>query len=261
MISKNARMPLHIPLHHPIFALKTKIQEVSKNFLHTFGFNYFQYLRCFADGSVGLLTNHTGPMEHFQQVDDSPVIFSSFREEHQNAHSYWFLWDEELPASPVQLAREKFNIHNGLTLVRRAKNYYDMIAVAFSSEQSNPAGFYLNKYKAIEQYINEFDADNKDLIALMNKNPLVLPKAYRDVNYESICLAHGKITVNGKYGMTHVTAQELACLRLLVQGMTYKKIAQILGISARTVETYLLRVKLRTGFSSRTEIECMMSHY
>ncbi|MEO8401685.1 MAG: helix-turn-helix transcriptional regulator [Gammaproteobacteria bacterium] len=254
-------MSVKISLDHPTLALKNKIQEASQHFLNAFGFNYFQYLRCFADGSVSLLTNNTNLMEYFQQVENAPVVFSSYKNEHENAHSYWFLWDEELPEGPVQVAREKFNIRNGLTLVRRSKQYYDMIAVALPSEQANPGSFYLNKLKAIEQFVNEFDADNKDLITIMNKNPIALPEAYRDINYQNICLTKGKITIAGKHGMTYITTQELACLRLLVQGAAHKKIAQLLDISPRTVETYLLRFKQRTGFVSPHEIDRMMSLY
>ena len=252
-------MPVHVSLNHPTLTLKPKIQEVSQNFLQSFGFSYFQYLRCFADGSIGLLTNHTGLIECFSEVNNSPVVFSSFSQEQENTHSYWFLWDEALPESPVQLAREKFNIRNGITLVRRSKNYYDMIAVALPEEQANPGSFYLNKLNAIQHFINQFDADHKDLIEVMNKNPIVLPKIYRDVNYSKICLTKGKLLVTGKYGSTHITAQELACLRLLVQGATHKKIAQDLDISSRTAETYLLRVKQRTGLTSRLEFERMLA--
>lgn len=252
-------MSLKISLDHPTFSLKPKIQEVTKNFLDAFGFNYFQYLRCFADGSVSLLVNNTGLMEYFQHVDNSPAVFSSFDEKHENTHSYWFLWDEELPEGPVELAREKFNLRHGLTLVRRSKNYYDMIAVALPSEQANPGGFYLNKLKAIEQFVHEFDTDNKDLIKIMHKNPIALPEPARDVNYKNICLTKGKITVHGRCGMTYVTAQELACLRLLFQDASHKEIAKLLEISSRTVETYILRVKQRTGYSSRADIERMLS--
>lgn len=77
---------------HPTLLLKNKIAEISNNFLSTFGFNYFQYLRCYADGSVGLLTNNTGLTECFQQIENAPVIFSSFEQEQEqeNAHTYWF---------------------------------------------------------------------------------------------------------------------------------------------------------------------------
>ena len=103
-------MAIKIALDHPTLLLKNKIQEITQSFLNIFEFNYFQYLRCYADGSVGLLTNQTQLLEHFQHVNHQPVIFSSFNESHQNSQAYWFLWDEELPEFPVSLAREKFNI-------------------------------------------------------------------------------------------------------------------------------------------------------
>ncbi|WP_454784798.1 helix-turn-helix transcriptional regulator [Legionella sp. WA2024007413] len=251
-------MSLKVDLNHPIFLLKSKVYEASKNLLDGFGFNYFQYLRCFADGSINCLTNNTGLFEYFQHIDNAPVVFSSFDDEHENNHSYWFFWDQELPRTPVQIAREKFNLHNGLTLVRRSKNYYDMIAVALPYEHANPGSFYLNKLKAIEQFIFDFDLQNKDLIQILNKNPIALPETYRDVNYKELCLKQGRIPVVGKNEKTYITAQELMCLRLLLQGATHKQIAQLLGLSPRTVDTYLLRIKQRTGFSSRLEMERMV---
>ncbi len=251
-------MTLQITLDHPTFLLKSKLQEVSESFLHSMGFCYFQYLRCYADGSIGLLTNDTRLFEHFQEMDNQPVVFSSFEEEHAAAHSYWFLWDEELPEMPVELARQKYSIRNGLTLVRRSKNYYDMIAVALPKEQENPGSFYLNKLGAIEQFVNDFDVNNKDLLTVMNKNPIALPVAYRDENYQEMCLSDKRIVVAGKNGMTYVTGQELECLRLLARGETHKQIAKVLCLSPRTIETYLQRIKARTGCVSKSELERLL---
>lgn len=254
-------MSIQIATNSHTLQLEPRIREITKSFLTTFGFSYFQYLRCFADGSIGLLTNDTNLIKHFQQVDNSPVVFSSFETTHKNSHSYWFLWDEALPKSPVQLAREKFHIHHGITLVRRNKHYYDMIAIALAHSQSNPGSFYLNKLKAIEQFINEFDLNHRDLIRVMDSNPIVLPESYRDINYQKICLSQGRIQVHGKNALTYVTTQELACLRLLCQGFPYKRIAQMLNISVRTVETYLRRVKQRTDFSTQAEVEKLINSY
>ena len=251
-------MPIPIATDHPTLALKHQVHEISKNFLTDYGFNYFQHLRCYADGSISLLTNNTGLFEYFQEVRNAPVVYSSFNEEDKNAHSYWFLWDEALPEFPVELARKRFGIHNGLTLVRRSRSYYDMIAVGLPYEQANPGSFYLNKLKAIEQFIDDFDKDNKDLIALVARNPIALPEQYRDSNYKNICLTDGKITVTGATGQTYLTSQELASLRLLFQGASYKEIGQYLTISPRTVETYLQRIKLRTGYASREELQRML---
>lgn len=252
-------MALRIALNNPVFTLKEKVQELSNDFLKNFGFNYFQYLRCYADGSIGLLTNNTGLIEYVQQIDNLPVVYSSYAKEYENTHSYWFLWDDSLPKFPVQLAREKFNFHNGITMVRRSQHYYDMIAVALPTEHPNAASFYLNKLKIIEQYINDFERNHRDLITMMNKNKIALPNVYRDTNYEMLCLANGRVNVYGKYGMTYITSQELACLRILFQDASYKEIAQCLGLSPRTVETYISRVRQRTGFKTGFEIDRALS--
>jgi hypothetical protein len=251
-------MALKIDTTHPIFSLKNKVYEVSKEFLTAFNFNYFQYLRCFEDGSINCLTNDTRLFEYMQSVDNIPVVYSSYDNTPEQEHTYWFLWDEALPSMPVQLAKEKCQLHHGITLVKRHKKYYDMIAVALAEEHPNPHSFYLNKLKIIERFIFEFELNNRDLMQLLNQHPIALPTTYRDVNYQSICLPQGRIAVTGKTGQTYVTAQELACLRLLLQGATHKQVAQSLNISYRTVDTYVFRIRQRSGFSAWSDIERML---
>lgn len=248
-------MTILISNDHPTLLLKSKIQEVSSRFFNENGFSYFQYLRCYADGSIGLLTNNTGAMEYFSQVDNSPVVFSSFEDEQKNKPNYWFLWDEALPEEPVELVRKKFKIHNGLTWVRRSKNYYDMIAVGLPTEQSNAGTFYFNKLKVIEDFIFSFEKDNKDLIATMTRSPIALPPAHRDLNYDKLCLKNGRIVIPGRGQETYLTSQEITCLRLYFRGMSCKEIGILLDISMRTVETYLFRIKQRTGFYSLSHLE------
>lgn len=155
---------------------------------------------------------------------------------------------------PVQLAKEKCNLHHGLTLVRRSAQHYDMIAVALPQMRQNIASFYLTKRLAIEQFINTFDKNHYDLIRIVNTDRIGLAKPYRDVNYQKICLPHGRLEISGPYGAFYMTAQEMACLRLLCQGATNKQIGQILHISSRTVETYITRIKERSGIAYRSDL-------
>lgn len=250
---------LKIAGDHPTLQLKNKIEEICSHFLKEHGFNYFQYLRCYKDGSCSLLTNETGLFESFTQMPAVPLIYSSYTDEHEKLHSYWFLWDEELPSFPVNFAREKFNLHHGLTLVRRSKDYYDMIAVALPQEKRNIASFYLTKHKLIEQFINRFDKTQYALIQHINKNPLILPAPNRDENYRKMCLQRGRIELIGRFGAFYITSRELTCLRLLLQGATDKQIAQILHLSHRTVETYLARIKQRSGSTCRQDLEDLIA--
>ena len=88
----------------------------------------------------------------------------------------------------------------------------------------------------------------------MNNNPILLPTEYRDANYKDLCISSGKLDIYGKYGLSHITTQELNCIRLLTQGQSYKETAKTLSLSPRTIETYLQRIKLRTGFNNIDKI-------
>lgn len=250
---------IQIQRDHPTFLLKPQIKALTASFLHQHGFNYFQYLRCFNDGAFSFLTNETGIFELLSLLPPMPVVYSSFTEEHEQQHSYWFLWDEELPAIPVQIVREQLHLHHGLTLVRRSKEYYDMIAVALPSPRLNVGSFYMTKYKAIEHFIQQFDRNHQDIIRDINKNPIIVPQPYRDANYKKICLHKGRIEVQGPHGLIHITSQELACLRMLQQGQSYKHIAKALSLSPRTVETYISRLKERSGIPNRQDLGRLIS--
>lgn len=245
---------IQIGNQHPTITLKAKVQSLCRDFLTQHGFNYFQYLRCYQDGSCTLLTNETSLFESFTQFPDVPLIYSSYTKEHQKLHSYWFLWDEALPPFPVKFAREKFNLNHGLTLVRRSKAYYDMIAVALPKQKRNVGSFYLTKHKVIEQFIKTFDRTEYELIQYINKYPLSLPANNRDQNYQVLCLDKGRIELMGAQGVFYITLRELDCLRLLLQGASTKEIGKVLHLSHRTVETYIQRIKLRSGAMTKADL-------
>lgn len=242
---------LKLSRDNPTLQLKATIEKICESFLKQHGLSYFQYLRCFPDGSFSLLTNNTGCFEEFTEMKDMPLIYSSFTSEHEQNHAYWFLWDEELPDFPVNYAREKHGLHHGLTFVRRSKNYYDMIAVALSQPKRNIGSYYLSKQNAIETYINEFESTQRELIERTSRIPIALPEPYRDRNYHKICLSNRNITLLSKSVYFQLTAQELSCVRLLKRGFSYKEIGKQLNISWRTVETYLSRAKQKSNTPSR----------
>lgn len=247
-----------LSLDNPLFLLKPTIQKIVSPFLKNFGLSYFQYLRCYSDGSFGLLTNDTRLTEYFHSAENEPIIFSSYESSQASSHSYWFSWDEKLPELPVSMARERCQLYHGITWVRRSKSYYDMIAVAMSKERSDPSSFYLTILGAIESFVYGFDRDQQSLISIMDRHRIGLALPNRDVNYQNMCISSGKITVVGKYGETYVTTQELACIKWLLQRLSYKEIAKLLKISPRTVETYFHRVKERTGCLSPFELQSLI---
>lgn len=249
-------MSFTVPSNHPIVTTREKIEEITNNFLHDMGFSYFQYLRCYADGSIGLLSNKSDRFCTLaSRMPEGPAVFSSMREEYANLPNYWFLWDEELPSEPVGLVGNFFQAWNGLTLVKRYKNHYDMIAVALAAPTSHVGSFYMNKLGAIEHFVSKFEQRHRNLLKAMDDHPLILSKPYQDINVGRMCLNKGRTVIHTQQNDTYLTQQERKCLQLISHGHTYKRVAQLLGISTRSVETYIKRIKVRTGLNTRDDVK------
>lgn len=228
--------------NHIIFASENRLKELVDTHLSYLGIGYFQYLRCYRDGSIRCLLSYTGVFKQFM-VNDFPC-FSSYEEDHEKEQHYWFLWDEELPWLPVKLARDDHKIYNGITLVRRFIDSYDMIAFAMNDPKENPAIFYMRKQKALYDFINRFEYYNRDLILQADCKKIMLPGDLRDQNYQELCLKKGdkhEVFWRGKNIL--LSSQELICFRLWEQKESYKDIANLLNVSPRTVETHLRRFK------------------
>ena len=179
-------MSLILSKNYPTLQLSSIVFQRCQDFLKTNGFNYFQYLRCYKNGSVSLLINDTSLLKYFLELDFP--IFSFYREDHHRKSSYWFFWDEELPWLPVKIAREKSNFNHGVTFVRRSPLYYDMIAFALPIQILNPASFYMSKMKLLEWFIHWFEW--KRFIARGHWRSS--PSSWRKTRYELSKLVHWK---------------------------------------------------------------------
>ncbi len=250
---------MSIPLDHQIFQTSSIVDNLCQGFFRSHAISYFQYYRAYRDGSVVALVNDTKILKRFIELDFPS--FSSYRDCHKMKLSYWILWDEELPWLPVQIGRD-LGVHHGITLLRRSKDYFDMIGFGMPEERTNAISYYMNNIKSLENFINSFEKEHKPLINIAEKNRILLPEHNRDTHYEELCLgSENRIIVHGIFGKTHITIQEFSCLRLKLQGFGYKEIANELEISPRSVETYFKRIKERTGYSNTIQFQKMLSYY
>ncbi|MGB0935373.1 MAG: helix-turn-helix domain-containing protein [Alphaproteobacteria bacterium] len=55
-------------------------------------------------------------------------------------------------------------------------------------------------------------------------------------------------------GTCHITLREYQCIQGIKAGKTYKEIAREMGVSPRSVESYLQRLKVRSGLQTRAQL-------
>lgn len=239
---------------HPIYLMEELVQQKTKEFLGQFGINYFQYAKCYYDGSFSMLANQLDLVRLFLTFENEPLIYSYFEEELKNKQQFYFFWDESLPSKPVSIVKQQFNFHHGLTLVRRHKNHYDLVAFALEKPHANPYGYFMTILHKLEWFIAEFEINQVDEFRLVDNQRVYLPREKQDVNCQNLCIKKGRIEFEVNDYSTHITLKELYCIKGLTQGLSYKEVARRLDISPKTVETYINRVIHRTGLDYRNQI-------
>lgn len=243
-----------IDRNHSVYTLSSMVQEICDPFLKAYHFSYFQYLRCYPDGSISILINRTDLFESF--IKHNYPTLSSIDNHTMLKQNYFFFWDESLPTIPVTMAREQHQLHHGMTWVRRHKNHYDMIGFAMPEEKRNIHSFYLNHHHILKQFVDDFERQTHPILNIMEKEKIHPPIYLQDVNCKKLCLRNNrkKIYISTQDMNTHLTTQEFFTLQLLSEDKSFKEIAQILNISHRTAETYIDRIRNRTGINNQREL-------
>lgn len=260
-------MSLLLSDSHPAFTLSAPLVEYCGHFLQKHNLNYFQVIRVNQDGSSTLLTNRpdfTRFSIDFALKNNVPLIYSCAKKEVVDPSSYYFLWEPNLPAQPVAMVRNEFNICNGLTFVERFPTHYYMIAIGAPLDNHGVLDFYLNNIELIRNFIRGFRMEQQSLMQTLESQPLILAKPLQDENLESMLLdtrlsVRQRIPVTFKNHKSYITLKEYECIKQIPLGLSAKEIAKRLKLSPRTVEQYFERVKIRVGCRSKRDLIQLLS--
>jgi DNA-binding CsgD family transcriptional regulator len=141
----------------------------------------------------------------------------------------------------------EFNIANGFTFVERYEDYYYMFGFGAPVANKRTIDTYFNSLNSMHDFLQAFKHQQRKLITDMDKHRIKVPKSRQDCNLN-------KMLMNSNQRTGHLTPQELACIKGLAKGLSYKDIAKSLNLSPRTVETYLNRVRLRFDLHHKREL-------
>jgi hypothetical protein len=226
-------------MEHPKYTtphLSAALKSAAVPLLTTLGCNYFQYLKVFRDGSFSFVTTQP-KWDAFTvtllNTTNMPAVYSHIDGHTLDKNKFTFLWDPNLPKKPVDLARE-FNITSGFTFVERYEDYYYMFGFGAPETNHRAIDAYFNSLNNMHDFLQTFKYQQRKLITDIDKHRFNVPKSRQDSNLARMLLSGKKVN--------HLTSQELACIKGLAKGLSYKEIAKSLNISHRTVETYLNRV-------------------
>lgn len=263
-----------------ITAIKTKrYWEESMYFKSTVNQNHISYQATAAVRSICSPLIEQTPVEFFyygRNYHDGGALrlhtngdyFSTWL---QNDHAWsptyldegWYLWNETDPNDQIQIREQQFHYGNGLTIIRSHDRYSEIFGFAPGAEQSM-MNLMLNQREVFDRfshYFNEaagkiIDKAEQSLIYIPNKKIVPVQRSLKeefDPQQLLDALPVKSVDVPGM-GKISLSKRELICFKGLLMGQTAKLMSESLGLSQKTVETYIIRLKKKFNCSTKSEL-------
>ncbi len=235
--------------------------------LKSVGIQYFTFMRNFNNGEQIYLSSIAGWVEDYYQqglyrqfISDSPDKYKSC----------CLVWPKGKNLPVFDLAKERYNSDNGVTYVKKRKDYTDYYFFSTTVDNVNIINLYMNHGDIFERFIIYFEDRAALLVKKANESKVKLPsniknaipndgintycdstdiaKAIKEMNIRKYILK------GNEYCGAKLSRQEISCVINYVNHCTAEETGKNMNISKRTVETYFESMKNKLGCDSKSDI-------
>lgn len=244
--------------NHIIWKLAEDVKRICEPLFASTGITYFDYAR-FSHKDKKALIICSDP----QYVDFfiSHELYKGGPTQHITPG--YHLWQEYIDDNFLGVAKNLFHHAHGLTILNPFDTYSEIINFATHHDNAMITSFYLNHQNVINKFICYFREQAEDILKLAQKYQIDLSDeysekmtsvndAYHQIEQQLFSNNNFVFTIDNK--MVKLSKREIECLFYLKQGMGTKKMARLLEISPRTVESYIEALKLKLNCKSRIEV-------
>lgn len=233
------------------------VKSICDSALKTIGLSYFNYIKIHhKDGSRELLTNNAEWIDHFYK-NGLYESAGTVDIEHLLPKGY-FLWQELDSGDPIYgQGRDLFNIDHGASFVVKHPDVTYLYIFATTRDNQAINNFYSQNIDLFKRFMLYFNDKAENLIKEAENNRIYLPTdrtvdesrvinlnvsaPERKMFYEQTKI--DKFYLLNESSDIYLTKKQAECSAYLLAGATAKQCAKKLGLSYRTVESYINDIK------------------
>jgi DNA-binding CsgD family transcriptional regulator len=245
-----------------------KVEEILKPLSSIYGIDNLFYAELFPDQEKAVfISNKISTVEKLMHIGHFSEQHNKFISEISiSSGCHKFVWPQD-PSNldEVGTMLKDTGIKAGISFIYRSGNSIKNIGFASSNYSDELLNIFVNKNDLFHHFIKYFENEAKDILQdsaqlLMNfKSAHESIKSDLDINRLKECINSMEIKKlyiqqEGSANLTYLTRREYECLFLLCKGRSTKQIAQILRLSPRTVEDYLITCKSKLGVYNKFEL-------
>ncbi|KIE05186.1 hypothetical protein NF27_EM00120 [Candidatus Jidaibacter acanthamoeba] len=180
-----------------------------------------------------------------------------------------FLWSTKLLDGNDSMLIDKFNVGNGISFFQKKHDIIECWSFVMDCTHEQGDLFLLDNISFLKQFILYFNHHSRSLVENLISSKISLPKLPKElvlsiikqnndqqITTKNIQIQNYSINIT-ENNCINLTKREVECLQNLALGKSVKEIANILGISDRTVEVHLNNIKLKSGYNHRSQLVSM----
>lgn len=222
---------------------------------------YFEFVRLYPSGHVIKLDTRAGVLPYIlgNNLYLKPSEITSF-ERYMLMSNLISESIANIKSDTLRHYQKEFNINHFFFINDQQKEYSE--SFVFGSDNGSSIAFYMNNIDMLEKFCLYFKSVASDLIDRAFKDRLLLIE-WRDYLEKqashkkesldsSIDIASLTFLVDGE--KISLTDRESECLIPYLKGKSSKMIANMLNISARTVETHISNAKTKFNCKSKSDL-------
>lgn len=222
------------------------------------------YQKNFTDGSEIRFSNQPAWMEHF--YNQQYYKNSGFEQHPSHYQSSYVVWSHLTHHQPILNAARNFNIDHGMTFIQKATDGCEFYFFGTTPDKPHLINVFLNNIDILQHFMLYFKETVAPLLRQADSQRIYIPNKYRDVTTSEVGIPKfsdaqkQQILRDFKIKKLHLnesqvlSRREWDCVRLLMQGKTYREISNQLFISPRTVETHLQHIKEKLHCHTKSEL-------
>lgn len=254
---------------HPAIESYEDIKKICRPIIDLFKITFFRYLRIYPDKSrIHLCTNPEWTSLFYSKGFYNIAWFDS--NQLINPKSIEILWDVKANTDDNIVgieARNHFNIHHGISIIRPQKSYYEVYDLATYKDNASINDLYLNNLDLFQRFFFYFKNQARTLLQECDKKRIKLPNLSEfkkeaennivnkseDINIFLDSTKTNRFYINTVNGDIYLTKKETECIYWVLRGKSAEEIGMILKCSKRTIEIHINNIKKKLGVGKITQ--------
>lgn len=245
-----------VSLHkHPIGLFAQDVSQILEPLKKSLGITYFGYGRVYGPGEESFLTNNPRFSEDFF---NNQLYKVGFMGEPKNYKSGYSLLDALPENDIVALSRERHHMGHFLVILKQQGSYCEKLFFATSSDAVGMSNVYLNNLSVFQGFTEYFKERAAGLIQQSDQLRTVCTSLQCQETLLTQSFEHQVVELPAS---SFLTIKERECAFYLAQCLSLKEVAEGVGISPRTLEKHIAKLKAKLGCKNMSSLVVQLRKY